>query len=114
MSESNDYAEKRRKLKQDFLSRAINEGRGPEAIRKLNALYNNVRETWRQSHDEIVGELSARLTGGEARTTYKQFEEAGGIGVSRNLRALNTLEALRGRTARYCESSFFSGPPTLQ
>jgi hypothetical protein len=116
MSDIATYDEKRRTIKQKFLSRAISEGRGHEAIKKIDALYRNVRATMEGTDDDIIGDLSARATDGKNRATLSDLQAAA-IGSSTNskyLRAFNMAQALLGTSHRLVESDIMPAPPGLQ
>ncbi len=115
MSDIDTYDEKRRYLKQKLLSRAISEGRGGEAIRKLNTLYRNVQATLQGSDDDVISNLSASLTEGRARATLGDLQKAAFEGAgNKYLRAFNMERALLGMPDRLSETNVVPGTTTLQ
>ena len=113
MADKETYDQKRLRLKKEILSRAILEGRGPEAIRRMDSLYRNIRDTRRGSDDEIVGGLSASLTGGKVRATMLTLQEAGLYAASRALRGFNIGQALVGSTAWLKETAIVPGTDSI-
>ena len=116
MSDTNAYEEKRRDLKQTFLRRAISEGRGGEAISKLDALYRNVRATLAGSDDDVIGNLSERLTEGKNRATLQDLQTAAlaSGSTSKYLRAFNMEQCLLGTEHRLSDGHLVPAPPGMQ
>lgn len=54
-----------RRLKQVFLRKAISEGRGPEAIAKLNRLYAHIQQTNTPSDEDIRSSFKSIAADGE-------------------------------------------------
>jgi hypothetical protein len=117
MSDTTENDERRKSLKQSFLRRAISEGRGQEAIDKINALYRNVRNTMQGSDDDIIGDFSERASGGTYRATMEELKEAAFIsgGSSRYLQAYNMEQVMKGQKGKLLsEKTISPGPKTLQ
>jgi hypothetical protein len=116
MSDISAYDEKRRSIKQKFLSRAISEGRGHEAIRKIDALYRNIRATLQGTDDDVIGNLSERASEGKTRATLKDLQEAafGSSTTSKYVRAFNMEQTLLGSAHRLAETDILPAPPGLQ
>jgi hypothetical protein len=114
MQASETYREKRYRLKKAFLSRAINENRGADAIQKLNALYRNVRATMAGTDDDVVSRWSIELSKGNIRATLSDLQIAASDTQSRLLNAFNVISTLSGTGPIYRETHIMPASPTLQ
>jgi hypothetical protein len=99
-----------------FLRRAISDGRGGEPIRKINALYRNVRATMEGSDDDVIGDLSERLTDGKTRVTIQELQTAAlaSGSTSKYLRAFNMEQCLLGKEHRLSDGHLVPAPPGMQ
>ncbi len=113
MQKDETYQQKRLRLKKEIVSRAISQGRGAQAIHKINTLYRNIQATRKGSDDDIVATWSAELTDGRLHVTIKDLESAGIDACSRSLRAFNIIEALSGSAFRLREACIVPGTTTL-
>jgi hypothetical protein len=113
MTDIGDTEEKRFRLKQKFLRSAIAQGRGAEAIAKLNTLYRNVRETLKGSDDDIVGNWSEKLTGRRYRVTLQELEDVASADESKFIRAFNMCQLLQGSARRLHQTMILPGTPTI-